>query len=519
MSFVAHLLRAATSASLAAPTVQPSHANSTLESSEICARIDIKCTIVEPFQPSSAQMESISIVHSRPNRTERTIAIDGIPFSKYWLLGYGNAYVFHPSKFGEYVLSHVENESFRQSLPALTKRVAIRLPNGSLAFYYPNQYPLNRMRGPDLMYSAYGQASVLHGYLRFHLLQDTPQSRQLLNRTLNAHFFPHKQGGINLGVAQLELPLFRSNPEIILNGWLHALLVLANYAYVMEDNKVGEYVRRNLKFFVKYHNVWYDDSRNILRYSDTSPHRVVINESAADQSFWIIYRSKAPEIPNYIFSPVLDFKNEYSAFDVRINNYNSRSHLTTLTLTCSGLYDTLVVSTDSFGSLRIRGGGYDPLRATPSGAGEWHKSKPQKTNGVYVVSVELTNDELICGYPTNFAKKDGHNLYHSYHLVALMLLASHPPYTDKLLSEALSEIALDWHDRTSLFPHSGYKFTNPNSILNFRFIRDLELFRSVTNFDELVETTEYHNIVAALVYGRTVQFSWEEHQRRLQAVA
>ena len=229
----------------------------------------------------------------------------------------------------------------------------------------------------------YGQASILQAYLRFHLLQDTGESLHLLKSVRDAMFFPYERGGVDLGVAQLELPLFRSNPEIILNGWLHALLVLANYAFVMDDRNVSDYVRRNLQFFAKYHKVWYDDDRNISRYSDTSPHRVTARVSSIDQSFWVIYRSKVTELKNYIVSPVVDLENEYSAFDVRINHLNTKNRLITMSITCSGLFDTLLVSDEPFGPLRIRGGGYDPVRATPSATGRWHNLKPHE-NGRYV---------------------------------------------------------------------------------------------------------------------------------------
>ena len=115
--------------------------------------------------------------------------------------------------------------------------------------------------------------------------------------------------------------------------------------------------------------------------------------------------------------------------------------------------------------------------------------EPQSTNGMYAVAVTLSDDELICGYPTNFAKKDGRNYYHSYHLVALMLLASYTPYNDPLLSSKLAEIALDWFERTNLFTYAGYEFSDPQSILRFKFIDDLQLYSEVDDFDDLVAKT------------------------------
>ena len=126
------------------------------------------------------------------------------------------------------------------------RKVGIELPNGGLAFYYPNHYPLNRMRGPDLVYSAISQSEILAGFLKLYQQSDTDASKLVLDRVKQAMFFNHLDGGIDLGVAQLELPLFRSNPEIILNGWLHALLQLNDYAIVMNDSEIASYVENNL---------------------------------------------------------------------------------------------------------------------------------------------------------------------------------------------------------------------------------------------------------------------------------
>ena len=265
-------------------------------------------------------MALVSPVHHRPSSITPTIVVDGVPFSRYALLNDDNKYVFHASQFGMYVLSGVEDKNFRRNLVVLTNRLGIELPNGGTAFYYPNNYPLNRMRGPELIYSAYSQASILQGYLPNHILQNNADSQALLNRVLRAMFFPYEEGGIDLGVAQLELPLYRSNPEIILNGWLYALLALFDYAHVMAEPLVAQYVRRNLEFFADNNEVWYDDNHNISRYSDTSPHRIHLRVSSVNQSFGVIYRSKVSELRHYLVKPVLDLENKYSAFDVRLNH-------------------------------------------------------------------------------------------------------------------------------------------------------------------------------------------------------
>src|SRR5690606_34167460 len=138
----------------------------------------------------------------------------------------------------------------------------------------------------------------LAGYTKAALLD--ARLTGLAERVKNAMLMDHREGGTNLnGVALLEFPLFHSNPEVILNGWLHALLKLSDHAVAMNDKASAELIRKNLQFFVRNHSAWFDEKRNITRYSDTSPVRVNIAGAESAQQFAVIYKAKDAELPNY----------------------------------------------------------------------------------------------------------------------------------------------------------------------------------------------------------------------------
>lgn len=436
-----------------------------------CAAVDAEpCIIPSPFQPPAAAVNAIGTIYHKKEREtqglaqfadahQKTLLVDGVPFSQYWQLANPDSYVFHPMAFGRYVFRHASDPSFRKTLPELLHRVSVKLPNGGAAIYYPKHYPLNRMRGPGYVYSAISQSSILAGFVRNDQLERTAQSRRMVEQIKKAMFFDHTLGGIELaGVAQLELPLFNSNPEIVLNGWLFSLLQLNDYAQLYHDRATAEYVRKNLRFFADHHAVWYDHARNISRYSDTSPHKVILQYrgKALPTDLAVIYKSKVPELPNYAIAPVNDPKSARSNFTVRVTDTDTNAKRLNMELTCSGLFDTYVVSRADF-TLELRDGGYQRRGGIPTGGGKWHRltSIPNTGDGLSIVPVTLDKGELICGYPTNFATKNNTNFYHMYHIIALLALADNPSFADTKLTQQLAAIAREWYVNTAHMPMAG----------------------------------------------------------------
>lgn len=448
-----------------------------LDASSACVAItgSDKCVTPNPFQPADFESLEINKIHDigDPNfdfsmygNNQATILVDGVPFARYWQLDDPDNYVFHPMVFGRYVFNSATDEEFQAEVKEITERATVALPNGGVAPYYPNHYPLNRMRGPDLMYSAISQSEILAGYMKLDQAVDSEQVDELLDKVLKALFFKYEEGGVNLDVAQLELPMFRSNPEIILNGWLHALLHMNDYALIYDDIDVANYVHENLQFFVDNYSVWYDEQRNISLYSDTSPHRVVITLDKEDQDIALVYKPKDTRLSSYFFDPVEDIDDEYSSYDFRVVHRNNLR--LTVGLTCSRLFDTFVTSNAPF-SLSIRGGGYSPYRASPDATGETHELHSVFQNDVHSVELALpeSEDELICGYPTNFSKENGKNFYHMQHIVALLYLAQTSSYVDENLDAKLRSIALEWLSRTDDFIEGdGVEFEEPQVVLD-----------------------------------------------------
>lgn len=426
---------------------------------------------VMPFQPDPISVNEISAEYFENELPSSSISgniavVGGVPFAKYWQSGNENIFLFHPMAWGRHVLNQSEHREYRGKILAVAERIGIPLPNGGLAFYYPNKYPLNRMRGPDMMYSTISQADILSGFLRFHLMEDTDASARMLERIKLSFFLPYEKGGINLAdIAQLEMPLFRCNPEIILNGWLHSLLHLSDYAHQTKDPDVKNLIHRNLRFFADHHSAWYDEDRNISCYSDTSPHRVTVRTSREKQGFKLTYKSKATELPDFITVPVEDPNKKLSGYDARVLQRNRLTGHLTMGITCSSLFDTILVSDAPF-SVAIRSGGYDPHRATPSASGSLYWIDSSREENFHAATID-TPDGVMRAYPTNFGKANGKNYYHIQHIVAIAQLSAFPAYQDANLDSDLIRIAEAWQMRTRDFKHSGLlEFEDPQKVLD-----------------------------------------------------
>ncbi|GAA5645585.1 hypothetical protein [Vibrio proteolyticus] len=456
--------------------------------------ISAPCQKIKPFVPTPEQLKNTANVYdtgqqnfdfSMYGNDQKTILKDNVPYANYWQLKDPNKYVFHPMVFGRYVFNNVGNPEFRNKLYNITNYAGVDLPNGGTGFYYPNHYPLNRMKGPDIIYSSISQSEILAGYLKNYLIEQSPKSKDLLLKVKKALFLHHSEGGVDLGIAQLELPLFHSNPEIILNGWLHAILHLNDYALVMNDKEISDYIHKNLNFFVKYHDVWYDSKRNITRYSDTSPHRVQLYKTYKDQEFDVIFESKIKELSNYHVKPIYDIARKYGAYDTTMTSV--KDNVNTMMLNCSGFYNTYVTSSQPF-SMKVKEGGYSPVRATPDGTGFWKTIESYKKNEIFIAKLDIDDGELICGYPTNFSKANKKNFYHMQHIVALLYIASYSSYHDAKLDKELIRIALEWLDNNKKFDEKNMEFEDPQKVLDS--INRGKVLLPFTNFEQLKKIGE-----------------------------
>ena len=348
----------------------------------------------------------------------------------------------------------------------ITDFVGIELPNKGLAFFYPNLYPLSRMNGNTVTYSTISQGAILSGYMKYDKEIASQKSHQLVDRVKKSFFMPYEGGGVDLGIAQLEIPLFHSNPEVILNGWLDALLRMNDYAITYGNEEVANYIHRNLKFFADNHKAWYDTERNISRYSDTSPQSATILSDNIKANFVVVYKSKIKEMKHYLIPLKDDPENQISSYENKIISRNIKTNEIKMTLSCSGFFDSVLVSDSPF-TMKIRSGGYSPTSSSPTNDGEWYFLTSQPILEQNLHKIVLPKEKLICGYPTNFSKANNKNFYHMQHIVALLYLANYPSFTDSNLTNRLKQIAKEWYENTKNFKYRKLDdFENPQEVLS-----------------------------------------------------
>lgn len=383
------------------------------------------------FQPPQDLVQAISrvygpddfskvdqVIRDSKGRVEAVI-VDHVPFFPYWQ-GPEDQYAFHPMGYGGF-LSSLPCDKATDFLAA-AERTACELPNGGLLWYYPDNYNLNRFLGPDISPSAIGQAQILGAIVDLDRRCGLGLS-DLARRAFLGLAFPYYRGGVNLeNKFLLEFPLFRSAPEVILNGWLHALLYLRQYAEFYRDPEAKELFLSNVSTLARVLPSFHDPATGLSLYSDLCPYRVRIHHpDGPPRALYAFYSSREQDLDDLVFE-LKPIEGDRSSYDNRI--IRSTPNYTVVWISCSQRYDTYLVAEGSSFTAEFATGTYDPHRATPAGGGEDIALQSETVGDYSVVHITSVRDKLFCGYPTNFSKL-GKNYYHVYHVVALAcLLAS-----------------------------------------------------------------------------------------------
>ncbi|MFC2078044.1 hypothetical protein ACFLTM_04475 [Candidatus Bipolaricaulota bacterium] len=293
---------------------------------------------------------------------------------------------------------------------------AHELPNGGVLWYYPDNYRLNRFLGPDLSPSAISQGRILGGLSRLDA-DCVIDLSEVTERVFLGLAFDYYNGGVCLeGSALLEIPLFRSAPEIILNGWLHALLHLHNYAKFYADPNALDLVQANLRFLSKILPTFHDEKTELSLYSDLSPYKVrVQHESGTPPHFAVFYAARTPELSDLRFDLAFISHDSVSPYDNQIVRQSSSS--TDVWISCSQQYDTYLVSDQPI-TASMATGVYSPLRTMPGTGGQEILFASAPIGETHVIHVTSAREKLFAGSPTPFTKK-GENYYHTQHIVAL----------------------------------------------------------------------------------------------------
>lgn len=456
------------------------------------------------FQPSKRQIESwgegiiykSDLAEDDYYMINKFIVVDDVPYYRYWQLGRDDAYAFHPSALGAALSSLTTKQEKRpnkkhdQHLATVVKSVeklAVELPNGGLTWYYPDVYPLNRMMGPKVQYSSLGQARLLAAAMKMARV-DSDKYRDFLDRIAKGMEFNYRQGGVLWQDSVfLEFPLFFGPPEVILNGWIDSLLNYSDYVaeYPNAHNQI--ILEKNMTKLAEMLPDFDDKKHALSLYSNTTPLRYYIKKSSKSQDFNVRFRSRDPLFSDYEIelgriTPVLINGKEYrSPYDTQIFHDNG-STITAL-IACNKKYPMWVESDKPF-TLSVKTGTYVKTRATPGAGGEkvFVDAKKQE-NGIYTANLDKKYEELFCGYPTNFGKNGGKNLYHAYHVVGLLYLAK-SLQLNKEERNRLIQYAHLWMDYIEQHKKKGNSFVPYLRILNS--INAHKFNKSITSWDELL---------------------------------
>jgi hypothetical protein len=444
------------------------------------------------FQPSAEQQKQLLRSITVDNAADRSRQIvDGLPYSYYTAVENPAERVVHPAVVGRVLHDlSLQDPKAGQEFAALAEKIATQLPNGGNAWYYPRQIKTARLLGPDVKYSAMAAGDLLGGYTALALSLGFDKVPGL-DAAFKALTFPWEQGGVSFGGrALLELPLFRSPPEIVLNGWLHALVELSDYAELSHNPEAVAFLKSNIDFLAATLPSYDAPEVGLSRYSDTSPYSVVLTyQSDRVPDFSVRYQPLLEGLEPIDYSlRMQDQTNGVSFYDNQI--VKADANRMSALVSCNSKYRTIVRSRDvAFRAVLFRGQ-YDWESTVPGQAGE--KLELTSTPGIdgwNEVTIDPAALKLICGYPTNFSKAGGKNYYHVQHFVGLLYVAAIVPMEDETRC-TLSRWAFRWRDyaRTTKAPE-GLSFTDAQTVLaGLNACKPLTQFTSVETLYEQSES-------------------------------
>lgn len=299
--------------------------------------------------------------------------------------------MFHPMAMGGYLFENPTLENYKACM-----ELAKELPNGGLAWYYPDTYKVNRMVGKS-MYSCIAQAEILSAMCRLE------QKGVIGKKDIEPVFESFKdtsKGGINYKDILLEMPLKNNYPEVILNGWLHAILRIIDYykLYNISDPLLENTLRQ---LGLLLHQFEYRQHRLSL-YSNMSPYFVEITKGVI-KNLSILYNDR-----------VIDVKPRYSNNIYDIQWWDKKR----IVFGVSFMSEVIIQNDKPF-TIVIYSGQYCPTKTIPGQEGHKYTYSSKHLMGKEVIKLE--KHILFNGYPTNFIKL-GMNYYHTHHVVALDMI-------------------------------------------------------------------------------------------------
>jgi len=394
---------------------------------------------------------------------DAVITQDNIPLYPYWQ-GNPGEYVFHPMAYGNFfsrIDCAVDIEPYLNAL----LRTAHRLPNGGLLWYYPDVFKLSRFMGPDLSPSAIGQGRLLGGIIQYSK-RCGANLQSLARQIFKGLSYQYYEGGLNLeNSALLEIPLFRSAPEVVFNGWLHAIFFIRDYIIYTKDIEAEKLLYKNYSFLSKSLPRYHDHRTGLSKYSDLVPYQVRLEPGGEDyRVLYIPQQEYRNTITNSLIFNLIKY-NSKSPYDNRIIKTNDAYAIAWIG--CSSLYDTWIYRESKPFRLLIQTGLYSPKRATPDRGGEKIVMESMPIGPYHAVNLSTIRKKLYCGFPTNFSKWGKENYYHIYHIVALACLLAMDQGQNFTPQERQNIIfwVNKWMDAVIQHKREGFQFTSYEKLL------------------------------------------------------
>ncbi|MEM5502239.1 D-glucuronyl C5-epimerase family protein [Ahrensia kielensis] len=420
-----------------------------------------------------------------PKQHMNALLLDGYPYFSYYSQKDSKLFIAHPMRSGKFLLDNASGDLAPPVAQAILSR-AHRLPNGGLAWYYPRHYNVARMLGPYLKYSAISQGTLLGGFAAAGDRHDF--LARSAKETFKAFLWPFQLGGVNLNnVAVLEMPSFAGPPEIILNGWIDALLHIRDYGEKYSDHEALNLFSNNINFLTEILPLFDCREQNISRYSDLCPYRAKVVLASKDdvKSLRVLYVPKFSQLdPILVPLKMREDGQEFSNYENQILRQNGKNCF--VWLSCSQLYDTVLIADSKEMSVHLNAGvlnrkyagpGVEPLGV------EITKQTVMEDDGTCRI-VLSTSDGLHGGYPTNFAKDGIENFYHCYHVISMLVLAvgNLVPVQQK---NVIVKWALQWLDDMSFIKEKeGLIFRDPQMMLDA--VNASKITPSIKKIDDLL---------------------------------
>lgn len=446
---------------------------------------------VRPFQPTEKRLGRTLEIHnlndvdqsdSSMSNVYTRIWVRGLPFYSYWQNFSEQEFIFHPMVFGK-TLGNTEPELTVDEIDSLLKKVGQRLPNQGWAVYYPNHFRLARMRDQTFVYSCISQGDIINGLMRSFNRSSDPRLKKWALRIERGMLMKFEKGGVNLGPALLEIPNFKSCPEIILNGWLHAILALGDMSILLKTTEPQPFITRNIEFLLKNKNAWENDEVGLTNYSDTSLHRVRIQPSNARAAVKARYMSHVKELGNYEALLLDDFADTDNAYNFRRLKMLGAKNQFLASIAVSKLFATSVWSSSPF-SMFYRNSTHDPLKSQPIPVGPWKEVKSSAV--AHGHEIRMADLGLDVGSTTTFTKSNGRNFYHMYHIVALLYISHDFGFLPLEIRNKLWRLANEWNRKTSNYASQNPGLQFESLVATLEAINRGKPRRGLENIDELL---------------------------------